>query len=398
MTSVCVGGAASHPKPGVAEAVIIGAGSLAAVLGPTSNPYLIALAGLLGTFEYETISFCAGEPPTMPTMSDAEWAAIFTWGDVVAHNAALAKVDAIIGNVAWYAFCECTSGAQPTPPATPTAGTGAPDPHGITTGSPGTPGGDCTDSTPITHTLPGTLTTEYSVNVPTGALTYTLTASTTQTTAPFYGQAATNMVFRDRSAGNILQATPDFFSNHGAPSFTVTRAIPANAGWMEMQFSSTPIDGAHSMTARVVIDGNCLPAGGGPLSRCCPPDETMMGLLQQIVSLLTLVQRQSVPFAYVPGSSHTGLTGSGEIAVQGILGLSVECTTLPASLGLQIGDPNVLFDVGWINVGTADGWKGRRRITANPFLVDGLLGDITLIGYSLTPGVVANIRELVREP
>lgn len=111
-----------------------------------------------------------------------------------------------------------------------------------------------------------------------------------------------------------------------------------------------------------------------------------------------LVQRQKVPFAYIPGHLTTGLTGKGELTVSGILGLAVQVTDVPSRAGLVLGDPNELFDLGWITIGTAEGWQQSRRIDHNPMLILGIEGAETLVGYSLTPGVTINIQELVREP
>jgi hypothetical protein len=115
--------------------------------------------------------------------------------------------------------------------------------------------------------------------------------------------------------------------------------------------------------------------------------------------MTTLIQRQVAPFAYVPGTAHAALTGAGQFAVQGDIGISVDVTTVPGRAGSEYGNPLNLFDLGWLNVGTADGWVHRELITANPFLyLPPDMGVMTLVGYSLSPDVVATITELVREP
>jgi hypothetical protein len=139
----------------------------------------------------------------------------------------------------------------------------------------------------------------------------------------------------------------------------------------------------------------------GPFSPnvgCCPVDSAVYSILNAIMSQVTLIQRQLAPFSYVTGAAHTGLSGTGQFAVQGLLGLSVNITTTPARLGLTIGDPNTLWDAGWINVGTADGWGPRSFITSDPFILKPVSGDVTLVGYSIPSDVVVTITELVREP
>jgi hypothetical protein len=122
-------------------------------------------------------------------------------------------------------------------------------------------------------------------------------------------------------------------------------------------------------------------------------------MLDHIVKQVDLIQRQNVPFAYVPGVLHSGLTGAGQFGVSGILGLKITFTTVPSSAGVSIGNPNNLWNLGWINVGSVDGWQPRVWLSDNPqILFPNDMGAMTLLGFSLLPGVVANVLELKREP
>jgi hypothetical protein len=153
---------------------------------------------------------------------------------------------------------------------------------------------------------------------------------------------------------------------------------------------TTPID------VQVTLDLFCG-QGAGTVAEPCGTDPAVAALLTQIYQLLQLVQRQHVPFAHVAAGEDAGLTGQGQLDVQGLLAVTVLLTTMPPYLGLAEGDPDRLFDVGWITAGTADGWLEPRRITTSPFMLR-LGGDVTKIGYSLNPGVVATIRRHQREP
>jgi hypothetical protein len=133
-------------------------------------------------------------------------------------------------------------------------------------------------------------------------------------------------------------------------------------------------------------------------SPCCPPDPIATGYLQQILQAVTLIQRQAVPFAYISATAHPGLTGNGTIAVNGILGIRVDVTTLPARAGSEAGDPVAFWDIGWINLGTADGFSPRQFIASNPMLIQPILGDVTVIAYSIPADTTITITELVREP
>jgi hypothetical protein len=121
--------------------------------------------------------------------------------------------------------------------------------------------------------------------------------------------------------------------------------------------------------------------------------------VNEIKQTVTLIQRQNAPFAFVTGECHSGLTENGEIAVQGILGLSVSFTGGGASIGEDVGDPVTLFSVGWVNVGDSAGWRTRMYIRSNPWVYfPRIAGEITKIGYSFNPLITAQVCTLVREP
>jgi hypothetical protein len=129
--------------------------------------------------------------------------------------------------------------------------------------------------------------------------------------------------------------------------------------------------------------------------------QMMMGLnsqLQLVRRDVTLIQRQDVPFAYVAGTTHSSLSGSGHIVVQGILGLSLVFTTIPTFIGLEAGEPQENLFLGHLSIGTIEGWQSRIPLTHNPQLVLNISGAATRIGYTLTPGVVVDVLELLREP
>lgn len=137
-----------------------------------------------------------------------------------------------------------------------------------------------------------------------------------------------------------------------------------------------------------------------PGNTLCCADPALLALLPNILQMVTLVQRQSAPFAYVYGANHVGLTGDGELAVSGLIGVSIDVTTLPSSYGRSAGTPEHLFDVGFVTLGTSDGWSTTKRIDADGSLVlpGSAAGAFTRVGYTLRPGVEVSIRELVREP
>jgi hypothetical protein len=115
--------------------------------------------------------------------------------------------------------------------------------------------------------------------------------------------------------------------------------------------------------------------------------------------MVTLIQRQQVPFGYIQSTAHTGLSGDGHIDVSGLIGCLVEVTDQGTNTGQQLGDPDVLWNAGWINWGNADASSPRSFIDCTPMLsLPAAAGQYTRIGYSLPTGIVITITELEREP
>jgi hypothetical protein len=139
-------------------------------------------------------------------------------------------------------------------------------------------------------------------------------------------------------------------------------------------------------------------------SDLCSYLEAMKLELQSIAAQLSylrtdvrLISHQHVPFDYLTGAVHSGLTGNGDFAVSAILAVSVQLTTMPYALGTEAGDPTAYFQAGWIASGTADGFRLSTPVRHNPQWIDVQFDD-TIIGYSLPPGAVAEITEFSRSP
>lgn len=96
------------------------------------------------------------------------------------------------------------------------------------------------------------------------------------------------------------------------------------------------------------------------------------------------------------GSAHEGLSGDGTFVVSGIHGLSVTFTTLPARTGVDIGDPDRIYDVGWVNVGNDWGWQPPMYPNTSKWIVfPPDMHQMTRVGYSIPEDVVLTIAELV---
>jgi len=107
----------------------------------------------------------------------------------------------------------------------------------------------------------------------------------------------------------------------------------------------------------------------------------------------------AAPPAFITlGFANTGRTGTGSLALNtDALGVRITLTTIPGYLGVEAGNPNVLFDAGWINWSRSGAVRHREWITAAVW--ESFFGwPVTAdhINYSLRPGVVATIQQLER--
>lgn len=138
--------------------------------------------------------------------------------------------------------------------------------------------------------------------------------------------------------------------------------------------------------------------GGSSNTGCCPPDPTIQQQINSIYEMVRLLQRYSLPFAYVSGAVHSNLTGSGSFAISRLSGVRLHVSTVPQYSGIEVNNPNRLFDIGWVSYSTPDGVIEQRQI-AN---VDSVwqpryFAEGTVFGYSLNPSAVLQVTELQAE-
>jgi hypothetical protein len=402
VTVICSGNTSTQ-RPGFSTLITIGTGQLESLLEGLSMGWAVAYFAAIGILTYDLTVYCASDPPAQPTITPGDLISLLLGplSGGADYLVAVQKFRDLAGNLLWPTLCMCN--VVGTPAATPVAEpAGAPDNNPL----PSPTVQPCQELTPtgVGVTNGNSHTLQVGV-IPKGATTWTYTWQTVATVAP----------------GPNLRITMDQQQSTGPSTFIVVKTdnltiSPGNKAQLKVAIdpradqwavSYTGVGGAAG-TSRpeawpgvatwAPIDFYCngdLP--GTTVQPCCPPDTISTGLLQQILQLVTLMQRQAVPFATVHGAVHSGLTGDGSFAVQGILGLSASVTTRPSRVGGAAGTPETIFDVGWINVGTADGYGPRHFITSTPFLVGPVAGDVTVVGYSIPGDVVVSITELVRE-
>jgi hypothetical protein len=395
MTALCAGSGPSQVKAGVLANIVYAAGG-AQVLAAAGGPnWLTAAAAILGVLSFETSTLCATDPPPMPVFTNADYVALLLADSGPTGHAARQKVADTVKNLAWFQSCECMSGTQPTPPASPA------NPGGTTYAlPPPVAAGPCFSTlyTPVGLTNPNASAgPEFAI--PATATAFNLSAWLTQidpactTNSPGW---SINVYDSSHTLLHIYTQSAFVTSTVNNKFFVGPQAFPAGSAFMHVFVGA----GANCPLDRfwLQVDLLCGSNSQAPASPC-QADPVSVELLNQILSMVTLIQRQGVPFAYIVGAVHSGLSGNGQFAVSGLLGLKIDVTTLPARAGLVVGDPNTRFDLGWLNVGTADGFGDRMFIDTNPDVmlpVD--MGAMTIVGYSIPPDVVVTISELLREP
>lgn len=104
------------------------------------------------------------------------------------------------------------------------------------------------------------------------------------------------------------------------------------------------------------------------------------------------------PKAFVSGSVHSGLTGSGRIALAaGVVGFRVETLAHDTSKPVLSGDPPYLWDVGWVStIGLGDELVDEKRVTRSAYLWFPCgLKHAASLGYRLRDEAVCRVTQLV---
>lgn len=396
MVSQC-GGAAGQELSGLANTLIVTTPFLASLI-PAEIAFLQAFVWATGGLTIENLpGFCNSELQADPGVTAADIVNVIVTPTLPQAGASAAKINQLIQRWAWFALCQCADASAPVRPSAPTAPVlPSFNPPRAVVPNQAQPCLDVLSDHLIVDDVTRAIFNMSSLRIPgvTG-VSYvfhliTLVSSGTPRAVNL------NVDWFQGTTSLRLDAT-----GWGAPprvSDYITLTGPAGADNISVTYLGN-VAGGDTSTYVVELQAWCnnLPANA-PASPCCPPDPTLLGLVQSTQQLVTLIQRQIAPFAYVIGTAHAGISGSGTIAVQGLLGMMVAVTAYPAG-NLQLGGtPSYVFDLGWMSIETADGFIEERRITAlNQLWQPRLMSEATKFGYFLGTGVTATFTELDRE-
>ncbi len=399
MTARCHG-ATSSAKPGLGATVYIAPAAIGALFNNAPTVWAVPIAGFIGAVTYELATFCTADPPAVPTFSASDIEAILSPMDIIPFGQAVNKFRDLIGALVWDDVCKCDDNSAPITVTGPSEPTGSPtiNPPGV---GPAYPVGQpCTVVDYDIHCTPPNNSDQPLTVIPfplgVTSVNCTVTPSRHMDTADGTGWQLNLNAFSASTAFLGQMGTTGESSTGSA--LTSTGTPPANTTQWRALLSIGNI--AADLELSVHIEMFCGSGGtGGPTPTPCPADPFVTAVLQQILALVTTIQRQAAPFAYIASSSHSGLTGAGHLAVQGLIGVKVVLDSFGDAVGMESGDPAEFFDAGWIVWQNADGGTTREYITHSPFIsLPDLAGQFTRIGYTLGQGVSATITELVREP
>lgn len=115
---------------------------------------------------------------------------------------------------------------------------------------------------------------------------------------------------------------------------------------------------------------------------------------------MDLLQRYKLPFAYIVGATHPGISGTGTLSIpSALIGLLLTVRSQPTGVITSPGVPVYERDLGWVSVLDRNGFIDEKRLTRSTQLwFPPIMSDATSVGYSLNDSVTIDISELEAEP
>lgn len=384
----------SEPKAGAPAFTYVGRELIKTWLSSSALPWMFPIIDTFKTRLIDVGDLCAaGQPPTVAFDIDDLLAVIEPLSlasNPLGIQAVLAKLDLWVNAYAWSENCQCIGGGCNSPAA---AGpydvtlTGTHDGGRAT--SPTAPNQLKLTFTAVKGTFGGTAKPEISVrwkNSGGGFIAYTPSPVNQiveyGTTGPFYytppsGAAQWDVYFALASGGSGAWPTISWASDYCGPTLGTSTLPPP----------SDPVRPTGAPDYPVVT---CTTQ-----QNICDQLESLTKRVEVTRDMVTLIQRQHVPFAFVNGASHS-ISGTGSFAVQGIAALRIALVMSSAYAG-RIANPTQFYDLGEIAFGDADGYQRPERLTQANTIID-VPPWATSVSYYLPSGVSGTATERKREP
>jgi hypothetical protein len=230
--------------------------------------------------------------------------------------------------------------------------------------------------------------------MPAGANNFTLTQSVpTSASSQFAAEAIVG--FYDGSGNRLtaMEVTPTYVAGTATQTLAAPPAgaayFSATASWLN-NGTTTPLTSFSFYCSGQAPTGLQVP--------CCPPDPTTNQYLNVAINYLQQLVQQpaAAPVGYTKGTVHSGLTGSGSIAVSKLFGVLVDITAGTPTTPQLPGVPPYEWSVGWISASAPDGMLDERRISRqHQVWAPSYMALVDSVGYFLNPGFTVNLTELV---
>jgi len=389
----------------------------------TAFPQLSWVAYFVPPVLKEVISFCATEPPQRPTITDAE--VIAAAGDPQKSEAIIQKIKDLIYWWVWSQNCVC----NPSPGAPPTCAGGWSSSFIPTAVGPG--GSQFEIGTRFTSLQVGAqfsgwrIWTPQAYNYAVGLTLWTAAgASVTSTTISAgipSGYSTYSVTPVTLTAGSDYWVSMCVLNGY---QWCEDATAPVNdvvATWVDHRYHTgcgtvpgTVSGGWEGVQPILCVAAAPTTPDSPPVPVLTTPDTPTEGscttqdvcnLVQQVLesvtlvrSMVDLIQRRAVPFAWILSTPHPGLTGTGVISVQDVIGASVSMT-VPGGWGSTAETPRRLIP----SAGSLQGSDGSRysdnfQLHYEQELIFFDQSWATGIRYNFRPGVTCTLTPLLPEP
>jgi hypothetical protein len=417
MANPCAAHGGSVQKPGTGELIVASSAAIEAALELLGLGTAAAiLAPLIAGETYHLTTMCPADPPAIPTLTVQDMADALNWPEPQTQLPAVDKLRAWFDGWFWFQVCQCADGTVPgaptlTVPTVPQQSTGLPftgasgacwdgfDRHVVSTGGSAefdysqllwNDNSTASQKTAVSRKLPSPAPSQITMKFDLAGRT------TAQPTRVFTG------ITWYQANGTTLSFDNQTINFNASMHAERTIVPPSGAAAVAFNFAlnqdAPPYSGTLTSEVVMYCSGQ---SPATPASPCCPPDPSLEYRLQQLIGMVSAIYSAlpSNPSSYADSTVHAGLSGNGTVTLQSAaLALRVNITTDPNALGVTPGSPDYLYDRGFI-VPVINGAPvaGNTRLQFNPQFYP--LPSLTeQVGYSLHPGVVATITELVRGP
>jgi hypothetical protein len=413
MANPCSSGTA-EPRDTTPVVVWITTASITLIIGKYVGPWLSTFASAVGDIAFDPDEFCQSGQPALPEITASDVLALLSSFTNPLAGAAGLKLRDLVLYYLWYELCQCVGGTT-------------------------TPAADPQDEVPIGSGPADISPTVCATGDPVVDQEWNHAGSTDEY-GPFFfvwgpnavgghtWEYPTLNVLKARAFGHKFYSASGPHDNPFTVKFTwgnvnlstvirqteyeivgsdwdIEELSPPGAEQVRLSWQSVQDNDQDTMSGN--IEGFCAGVAGSDRLGCCPPDPNIAVALAQLTAQLELVklqvdliQRQGVPFGYVPGGFHSDLSGNDVLTFDDpVIGVKIIASAVPDDVGLQTGDEPERFTDSWVNFSSGGDRAGRIRITNLPLLLfPPAAGVFDQLSYSLRPGLTISVLELLREP